>query len=313
MRALVTGGAGFIGSHLIEALLADPRVTAVRAADNLATGKIANIRPFLDRIDFIQGDLLDAAVREKAVDGIDVIFHEAAIPSVPRSVQDPIASHLAGDHLTLLLLDSARMAGVGRLIYAGSSSAYGDTEVLPKVETMAPNPRSPYAVSKLAGEYYAAVFARCYAIDTVTLRYFNVFGPRQDENSPFSAVIAKFCSAFKRNEALTIHADGTQSRDFCHIDNVVSANLLAAFHPGPLGGQVLNVGCGERHTLIEMVEMLNAISGETRTPSFAPPRPGDVQHSQADIRRASEVLGYAPKVRFKEGLAKTFEWYRKNG
>jgi UDP-glucose 4-epimerase len=313
LRALVTGGAGFIGSHLIEALIADPRVKAVRAADNLSTGKIENIRPFLDRIEFIQGDLLDESIREKAVDGVDVIFHEAAIPSVPRSVQDPIASHLAGDHLTLRVLDSARKAGVRRLIYAGSSSAYGDTEVLPKVETMAPNPRSPYAVSKLAGEYYAAVFARCYAIDTVSLRYFNVFGPRQDENSPFSAVIAKFCSAFKKNEALTIHADGQQSRDFCHIDNVVSANLLAAFSSSPLNGQVLNIGCGERHTLIEMVEMLNALSGENRAPQFAPPRPGDVKHSQADIGRARAVLGYEPRVRFKDGLAKTFDWYRKNG
>ncbi len=313
MRALVTGGAGFIGSHLIEALLADPRVTLIRAADNLSTGKLENIRPFLDRIEFIQGDLLDAATREKAVSDIDVIFHEAAIPSVPRSVQDPISSHLAGDHLTLHVLDSARRAGVKRLIYAGSSSAYGDTEVLPKVETMAPNPRSPYAVSKLAGEYYAAVFARCYALDTVTLRYFNVFGPRQDENSPFSAVIAKFCAAFKRNEPLTIHADGSQSRDFCHIENVVRANLLAAFSSRALEGQVLNIGCGERHTLMQMVELLNELSGEKRLPQFAPPRPGDVKHSQADISRAREVLGYEPAVKFKEGLAKTFEWYRKNG
>lgn len=310
MRALVTGAAGFIGSHLIENLIADPRVTHVRGVDNLSTGKLENIRPFLSRVEFIQGDLLDADVRERAVQGIDTIFHEAAIPSVPRSVQDPIGSHLAGDHLTLLVLESARRAGVKRLIYAGSSSAYGDTEVLPKVETMAPNPRSPYAVSKLAGEYYAAVFARCYAIDTVSLRYFNVFGPRQDENSPFSAVIAKFCSAFKRNEPLTIHADGTQSRDFCHIDNVVGANLLAAFSAQPLKGEVLNIGCGERHTLIQMVELLNELSGEMRRPQFAPPRPGDVKHSQADITRAREVLGYEPRVRFKEGLAKTFDWYK---
>jgi len=271
-----------------------------------------NIRPFLSRIEFVEGDLLDDAVRERAVRGIDIIFHEAAIPSVPRSVQDPIVSHMAGDHLTLLVLDSARRAGVKRLIYAGSSSAYGDTEVLPKVETMAPNPRSPYAVSKLAGEYYAAAFARCYSIDTVSLRYFNVFGPRQDENSPFSAVIAKFCSAFKRNEPLVIHADGMQSRDFCHVDNVVSANLLAAFSAQPLKGQVLNIGCGERHTLMQMVELLNELSGETRQPQFAPPRPGDVKHSQADIARAREVLGYEPRVRFKEGLAKTFEWYKRN-
>ena len=312
MRTLVTGGAGFIGSHLIEALLCDPRVTRVRAVDNLCTGKLENIRHCLKRIEFIQGDLLDAGVREKVFDGIDIVFHEAAIPSVPRSVKDPITSHLAGDHLTLHVLESARRANAKRLIYAGSSSAYGDTEVLPKVETMAPNPRSPYAVSKLAGEYYAAVYARCYPIDTVTLRYFNVFGPRQDESSPFSAVIARFCSAFKRNEPLVIHADGTQSRDFCHIENVVSANLLAAFSSKPLGGEVLNIGCGERHTLIQMVELLNELSGEKRVPQFAPPRPGDVKHSQADITRAREVLGYEPRVRFKEGLAKTFEWYKKN-
>ena len=297
----MTGGAGFIGSHLIEALLADPRVTFVRAVDNFSTGKRETGGLFKNRTDFIEGDLLNEVVRAKAVEGIDVVFHEAAIPSVPRSVQDPISSHLAGDHLTLLMLESARHAHVKRLIYAGSSLAYGDTEVLPKVETMAPNPRSPYAVSKLTGEYYAAVFARCYPIDTVTLRYFNVFGPRQDENSQFSAVIAKFCSAFKKNQPLTIHADGQQSRDFCHIENVVSANLLAAFSPTPLRGQVLNIGCGERHTLIEMVEMLNALSGETRIPEFASPRPGDVKHSQADITRAREVLGYEPRVKFKEG------------
>ena len=310
MRVLVTGGAGFIGSHLIEHLIGDSAVTLVRAADNFSTGKRENIAPFLKRIDFIEGDLLDDAVRERAVAGIDVIFHEAAIPSVPRSVADPISSHLAGEHLTLKMLDSARRAGVRRFIYAGSSSAYGDTAVLPKVETLAPNPRSPYAVSKLAGEYYAAAFAKCYAIDTVSLRYFNVFGPRQDENSPFSAVIAKFCSAFKRNEPLTIHADGSQSRDFCYIENVVAANLLAAKCPSPLGGQVLNIGCGERHTLLEMVLALNRLAGEKREPQFSAPRPGDVQHSQADITRAKIVLGYEPKVLFEEGLARTFDWYR---
>ena len=308
----MTGGAGFIGSHLIERLIGDNSVTLSRAADNFSTGKRANIAPFLKRIEFIEGDLLDYAVRERAVAGIDVIFHEAAIPSVPRSIADPIASHMAGEHLTLKMLDSARKAGVRRFIYAGSSSAYGDTAVLPKVETMAPNPRSPYAVSKLAGEFYAAAFANCYALDTVSLRYFNVFGPRQDENSPFSAVIAKFCSAFNRNEPLTIHADGTQSRDFCHVDNVVAANLLAAKCPSPLRGQVLNIGCGERHTLIEMVHALNRLAGEKRVPQFTASRPGDVMHSQADISRAKAVLGYEPKVLFEAGLAHTFKWYRAN-
>ena len=310
MRVLVTGGAGFIGSHLVERLVQDPaRTGKVRVVDNLSTGSLENLRPCLERVEFRQGDLLDAEVREWAVRDIDVILHQAAIPSVPRSMEQPLESHRNGAQATLLLLDSARRHGVQRLVYAGSSSAYGDSEVLPKVETMAPLPRSPYAASKLAGELYAAAFTRCFGLDTVTLRYFNVFGPRQDPASMYSGVVARFCLAFRRNEALAIHGDGEQSRDFTYIENVVEANLLAARAPGPLQGQVINVACGERHTLNALVQALNELTGQRRAPQYGPARPGDVRHSLADISRARAILKYEPRVDFKSGLARTLAWY----
>jgi UDP-glucose 4-epimerase len=309
MKVLVTGGAGFIGSHLVERLLNEPTVTGVRVADNLATGRRENIQPFLDRIEFIEGDLGDENVRARAVTGVEVIFHEAAIPSVPRSVEAPVENHLNGAHLTLLMLDSARRHNVRRFIYAGSSSAYGESERLPKVEDMAPAPLSPYAASKLAGEHYVAAFAKCYALDAVTLRYFNVFGPRQDPASPYSGVLARFCAAFQGNGDITIFGDGEQSRDFTYVADVVQANFLAAQAPGRLAGQVLNVGTGQAQTLNAIVRALNELTGARKVPRYAPARTGDVRHSLADISRARKVLGFEPRVNFKDGLLRTLQWY----
>jgi len=316
MNFLVTGGAGFIGSHIVEQLLKERAaglpgsVGVIRVVDNLSTGHIENISPFQGQIEFTQGDLLDDAVRERAVQGVDVILHQAAIPSVPRSVDRPVESHFHNAHVTLLLLDSARRSGVKRLVYAGSSSAYGDSERLPKVETMVPQPLSPYAASKLASEYYCSVFARCYGLDTAVLRYFNVFGPRQDPNSPYSGVIARFCMAYCRKEAITIFGDGEQSRDFTYVANAVQANLLAARAAENLQGGIFNVGCGERCSLNDMVRILNELTGSTIVPTYAQTRPGDVKHSLADITRAQTILGYRPAVRFREGLALTLAWYR---
>jgi UDP-glucose 4-epimerase len=308
VNVLVTGGAGFIGSHLVERLLAEHGV-AVRVIDNLSTGRIENIQPFLPRIEFIQADLLDDDARARAVRDIDVIFHEAAIPSVPRSVDDPVTTHKSGVHATLLLLDTARRQKVRRFVFAGSSSAYGDTEVLPKHESFLPRPLSPYAASKLACEYYLQSFARCYPMDTVTLRYFNIFGPRQDPSSPYSGVIAKFCTAFIRNESLTIFGDGEQSRDFTYVANAVEANWLAATADGRLNGEVFNVGVGERITLNKLVQCLNEITGQSRTVSYEAPRAGDVLHSLADISHARERLKYAPKTNLLDGLRLTYDWY----
>jgi len=309
MNVLVTGGAGFVGSHLVEQLCREGET--VRVVDNLSTGNPQNLKPFLNQIEFIQGDLLDETVRERAVVGVDVIFHEAAIPSVPRSVKNPVESHLHGAHLTLLLLDAARRHKVRRLIFAGSSSAYGDTVTLPKVESMLPQPLSPYAASKLAAEYYALVFAQCYELDTVVLRYFNVYGPRQDPNSPYSGVIARFCQAFSNQLPITIFGDGEQSRDFTYISNVVQANLRAARTPTRLGGRVLNIGCGERCTLNAMFSLFNELSGQSLKATYKPTREGDVKHSLADIGLARKLIDYQPECLFREGLAKTLEWYKK--
>jgi len=316
MNILVTGGAGFIGSHIVERLTEErPAARAspaglIRVVDNLSTGHLENIQPFLEQVEFIRGDLLDDGIRASAVQGIDVILHQAAIPSVPRSVDKPVESHCNNAHVTLLLLDSARRQGVKRFVFAGSSSAYGDSETLPKVETMVPQPLSPYAASKVAGEYYCSVFSRCYGLDTAVLRYFNVFGPRQDPTSQYSGVIAKFCMAYCRNQPITIFGDGSQSRDFTFISNVVEANLLAARSSTKLDGQVFNVGCGERYSLNEMVRVLNELTGKAVTPAYAAERCGDVKHSLADIARARATLGYEPAVRFRQGLSQTLEWYR---
>jgi len=313
LNVLVTGGAGFIGSHLVEALTAAGNAAAVRVLDNLSTGNIANLTPFLGRIEFLRGDLLEPETLSRAVRDIEVIFHEAAIPSVPRSVRDPVENHLHGAHATLLLLEAARQAKVRRVIYAASSAAYGEREELPKHEEMTPTPLSPYAAGKVAGEQYMRAYAHCYGMETVSLRYFNIFGPRQDPSSPYSGVIARFCQACLRGEAATIYGDGEQSRDFTYVANVVEANLLAARSQARLRGEALNVGCGERWTLNETLRLLGELSGAKTPPVYAPAREGDVRHSQADLTLTRRRLGYAPVVSFREGLRRTLAWYREAG
>ncbi len=310
MKALVTGAAGFIGSHLVEQLLNQPDVELIKAVDNFATGTWKNLKPFLSRIEFIKGDLLDDGIRGRALEGIDVVFHEAAIPSVNRSVEQPLAAHINGAHLPILLLERARQAGARRVVFASSSSAYGDTPRLPKRETMPANPLSPYAATKVACEQYLHAYARCYPLDTVSLRYFNVFGPRQDPSSSYSGVMARFCRAVCRQEPLIIFGDGEQSRDFTYVANVVHANLLAARHPQSFRGDVFNVGAGERHSLNQLVAQLNEITGHESQVEYQVERAGDVRHSLADIGRARQVLGYRPQVSFREGLAQTLSWYR---
>jgi UDP-glucose 4-epimerase len=310
VKVLVTGGAGFIGSHLVERLLGEPDVGLVRAVDSLTTGKRENVEPLLDRAEYVEGDLLDAEVRERAVRGVDVVFHQAAIPSVPRSVANPLEAHRNGAHLTALLLESARLAGVRRFVLAASSSCYGDTETLPKHEAMAPNPLSPYAATKVACEQYVKAYARCYAMDAVSLRYFNVFGPRQDPSSPYSGVIARFCLAFCKGERPVIFGDGTQTRDFTYVSNVVDANLRAARHPGRLGGEVFNVGAGVQTSLAELVALFNEITGQDLRPIHEPARAGDVLHSLADVGKIERTLGYRPAVSLREGLGRTLAWYR---
>jgi UDP-glucose 4-epimerase len=311
MNVLVTGGAGFVGSHLVERLLRES--ARVRVMDNLSTGRAKNLDPFREHIEFVQADLLDDDARRRAVEGVEVVFHEAAIPSVPRSVAQPVESHLNGAHATLLLLESARQAGVRRLVFAASSSAYGEQDVLPKNEAMRPEPISPYAATKVACEYYLHAFARCYELDTVSLRYFNIFGPRQDPSSPYSGVIARFCQCFVNDQPITIFGDGEQSRDFTYVANAVEANWRAATAKERLGGDVFNVGCGERVTLNRMLETLNELTGRQRRAAYEPSRAGDVRHSLADLTRIRARLGYQPIVSFREGLAKTLDWYRTTG
>ncbi|MFO0653089.1 MAG: SDR family oxidoreductase [Polyangiales bacterium] len=306
MRVLVTGGAGFIGGHLIDALLAQG--ATVRAIDNFSTGRRENIARVADRIEFIEGDLCDPEATARAVAGVDTVFHEAAIPSVARSVNDPVASNRANVSGTVELLQACRVAKVRKLVYAASSSAYGDTEVLPKVETMTPKPLSPYAVSKLTGEQYVTVFGRLFGFETVSLRYFNVFGPRQDPNSEYAAVIPRFITRILRGERPQIHGDGEQSRDFCFIENVVSANLLAA--KARTNGEVVNIACGARVSLNELVVRINGALGTDLTPEYGPGRMGDVKHSLADISAARALLGYEVLYDLAAGLAKTVAFYR---
>lgn len=305
---LVTGAAGFIGSALVRALLA--RGHRVRGIDNFSTGKRHNIEG-LDDFEFIEGDLNDADAVKRACAGIDYIFHEAAIPSVPRSVKDPIGSNHANVTGTLQLLVAARDAGVKRIVYAGSSSAYGDTPTLPKREDMMPNPISPYAVSKLTGELYMQSFSRVYGLETVTIRYFNVFGPRQDPTSQYSGVLAKFITLMLRGEQPTIFGDGEQSRDFTYIDNVVEGNLLASEAPAEnVSGKVFNVATSSRITLNGTFRVLCGLTNYKGKPNYGPVRSGDIKHSLADISRARDAFGYVPKVDFAEGLRRTVEWYR---
>ena len=303
---LVTGGAGFIGSHLAEELLR--RGERVRIVDSLVTGKRKNFA-HLPGVDFIEGDLADLAVAKAAVRGVDHVLHQAAIPSVPRSVDDPITSNRANIDSTLNVLVAARDAGVKRVVYAGSSSAYGDTPTLPKHEDMPTNPLSPYALQKLVGEQYMRMFTNLYGLQTVTIRYFNVFGPRQDPSSPYSGVISVFAKALLENKAPTIYGDGEQTRDFTYIANVVDAVLRAVTAPRA-SGAVINVATGSRISLNKLFEAMRTLTGREVKPRYAPARPGDVKDSQADIMRAHDLLGYEPLVSFEEGLRRTLEWYR---
>lgn len=314
---LVTGAAGFIGRSIAAALLA--RGETVRGIDNFVTGKRSNLVG-LDAMEFIEGDLANPAACAKACAGVEIVFHEAALASVPRSVADPIATNIACVDATLNLLVAARAAGVRRVIYAGSSSAYGDTPTLPKQEEMLPNPISPYAVAKLAGEHYLRAFTRVYGLETVTLRYFNVFGPYQDPTSHYSGVLAIFCRRMLAAEHTpdspqpTIYGDGEQSRDFTYIDNVVHANLLAAAAPAEkVSGRMMNTATGSRITLNQTFEILRELTGYKGQPAYAPSRTGDIRDSLADIRLAGKLLGYTPIVDFREGLRRTVEWYRNGG
>ena len=303
---LVTGGAGFIGSHLAEELIR--RGHRVRVADSLITGKRRNLQ-HLTGVEFVEGDLADMAVATRAVANIEYVLHQAAIPSVPRSVSDPITSNRANIDATLNVLVAARDAGVKRLVYAGSSSAYGDTPTLPKREDMPTNPLSPYALQKLVGEKYCQMFTRLYGFETVTIRYFNVFGPRQDPGSPYSGVISLFSTALLEGRQPTIYGDGEQTRDFTYVANVVDGVLRACEAPGA-SGEIINVACGARISLIGLLQTLNRILGTAIDPIFKESRAGDVRDSQADIDKARTLLGYAPIVPFEEGLARTIEWCR---
>jgi nucleoside-diphosphate-sugar epimerase len=306
---LVTGGAGFIGSALVRRLL--ELGERVRVVDDFSTGLRANLAEVRGGIELLEGDLADEAVAREGAVGADYILHQAAIPSVPRSIEDPLSSNRANVTATLNLLVAARDAGVKRFVYASSSSAYGDSETLPKVETQPDNPISPYALSKLAGEKYAVIFHRIYGLSTVSLRYFNVFGPRQNPDSPYSGVISRFMSAALSGRRPTVYGDGEQSRDFTFVDNVVSANLLAC-RAGGVSGMVFNVGTGERHTLNDLLRCISTILGRDLNPEHVAPRPGDVRHSLADIGRARQHLGYEVKVRFEEGLRRTLAWFRES-
>ncbi len=303
---LVTGGAGFIGSHLAEELVR--RGETVRVVDNLITGKRQNIA-HVPSIEFIEGDLADLDVARRAVKGIDYVLHQAAIPSVPRSVEDPITSNRANIDASLNVLVAARDAGVKRLVYAGSSSAYGNTPTLPKVETMAPAPLSPYALQKLVAEQYCQMFTRLYGLQTVTTRYFNVFGPRQDPSSPYSGVISIFISALCEGRQPTIYGDGEHTRDFTYVANVVDG-VLRACTADNASGEVINVATSGRISLNTLFNTVRDLLGSKVEPIYADPRAGDVKDSQADISKARRVLGYQPSVTFEDGLAKTVEWYR---
>jgi UDP-glucose 4-epimerase len=300
---VVTGGAGFIGSHLVEALLNEG--LRVRVVDNLSTGHRENLAHVAGRFEWVEGDLADLDVCRRAAEGAEFVFHEAAIPSVPRSVREPLLSHHSGPTATLNMLEAARQAGVKRFMFAASSSAYGNTDELPKHEGMMPRPLSPYAAGKLAGEHYVSVYAKTMGLDGVSLRYFNVFGPRQDPSSPYSGVISKFSLLMHRGERPLIYWDGLQTRDFTYVDNAVAANLAAMRSAQPLAGAALNVGTGGRVSLLDLVAAINRVLGTDLSPRFEPPREGDVRDSQASLDRIRAALGYEPVVDFEEGLRRT--------
>jgi nucleoside-diphosphate-sugar epimerase len=306
-RYLITGGAGFIGSHLVRRFVNDGEV--VRVVDNLSTGQLARLDDILNSIEFVKGDLADGRFSDEVVRGCDYVLHQAAIPSVQRSVSDPIGTNRSNVTATLNVLESCRKAGVRRLVYAASSSAYGDTEVVPKVEDMPPNPLSPYALQKFVGERYCKLYYELYGLETVSLRYFNVFGPDQDPYSDYSAVIPKFIAKMLAMEPLTVYGDGEQSRDFTYVENVVEANFLA-LRAVAAPGNVCNVGCGEKMTINELIRLLEAILGIKAEINYATPKAGDVRHSLADLSLARRILGYELKVMVKEGLKRTVEAFR---
>lgn len=306
-KFLVTGGAGFIGSHIVKRLVDDG--AEVRVVDNFSTGQAERLDALRSSIEFVKGDLAEHATAREIVDGVDLVIHQAAVPSVQRSVADPVATNRANVTATVNLLEACRDAQVRRIVFAASSSAYGDTKVLPKREDMPVNPLSPYALQKLIGEGYCKLYHDLFGLETVCLRYFNVFGPHQDPHSEYSAVIPKFITRLLANQPITIHGDGEQSRDFTFIDNVVEANLLALKAPDA-AGKMCNIGCGEHITLNRLVMLLEQHLGVNAKVIHAPPKPGDVRHSLADIERAKAVLHYRPKITVEEGLRRTIAWYK---
>jgi nucleoside-diphosphate-sugar epimerase len=308
-KFLVTGGAGFIGANITRRLV--EMGCFVRVVDNLLTGKKSNLSGCLDRIEFIEADMGDPFVAADAVKGIDVVLHQGALPSVPKSVENPAATHRHCVDATVTMLIAARDAKVKRFVYAASSSAYGDSPTLPKVETMTANPLSPYAAAKLAGEHYCTVFWRCYGLETISLRYFNVFGPFQDPTSQYAAAIPAFVTAVLKDKPPTVYGNGLQSRDFTYVDNVVEANLLAA-DVKKTTGQVINIACGESVALNQIIDMINQIVGKTVKPVYTDPLPGDVKHSLADVSLARKTIGYKSTVPFRQGLEKAIDWYRDN-
>ena len=308
-KFLVTGGAGFIGSNICKRLVLEG--CFVRVLDNLLTGKKSNLAEVSDKIEFVEADMGDSQIAQSAMKDIDVVLHQGALPSVPLSVDNPAATHRHCVDATFTLLLAARDAGVKRFVYAASSSAYGDTPTLPKVEAMPTDPLSPYAAAKLAGEYYCSVFSKVFGLETISLRYFNVFGPHQDPTSQYAAAIPAFVTAILKDEPPTVYGDGEQSRDFTYIDNVVHANLLAA-RAEQTAGEVLNIACGEAITVNAIIDMINKIVGKNVQPIYADSRPGDVKHSLADITKAQNLISFNPVISFNEGLQKAIEWYRDN-
>jgi UDP-N-acetylglucosamine/UDP-N-acetyl-alpha-D-glucosaminouronate 4-epimerase len=304
---LVTGGAGFIGSNIIAELV--KRGEPVRALDNLATGHIENLAPVREKIQWHEADIRNLESIRPDFEGVDYVIHLAAIPSVPRSVADPLTSNSANIDGTLNVLLAARDVGVKRVVFSASSSAYGDHPALPRLESQEPRPLSPYALTKLTGEYYCKIFTSVYGLETVSLRYFNIFGPHQSPDSPYSGVLSLFISAYMNSKTPSIFGDGEQSRDFTYVENAVDATLRACTAPDA-SGQVINLGTGERHTLNETIKILDRIFGRQVTPRYDAPRAGDVRHSHADISLARKLLGYEPGVRFEEGLMKTVDWFR---
>ena len=308
-KFLLTGGAGFIGSNICKSLVSQG--CFVRVVDNLLTGKKSNLAGVIDKIEFIQTDMGDAQVAQSVMKDIDVVLHQGALPSVPVSIDNPAATHKHCVDATFTLLLAARDAGIKRFVYAASSSAYGDAPASPKVETMPANPLSPYAVAKLAGEYYCSVFYEIYGLETISLRYFNVFGPYQDPASQYAAAIPAFVTAILQDQPPTVYGDGQQSRDFTYVDNVVDANLLAA-RTRQTKGEVINIACGQTVTVNEIIDMINKLLGKEIQPIYTEPRPGDVKHSLADITAAKNLIGFEPAVQFSDGLQKAIDWYRDN-